>query len=1219
MSEPTQNGRILTLVFTDLADSTALKTEHGDAAVDALLSRHRAQVTQIADECLGRVIDWAGDGCFLTFETSSAAVVFALRLQQAHAADQELPGVRIGIHLGEVTDSRGPDGAPQVKGLAVDLAARIGSLAKPGQVLMSDVVYDSARQRLGVDAFGEPILWQAHGSYQLKGFDKAVEINEAGLDGIGPLQKPSGSDKAQPITRPKRRASKQVLVMEPPEERRGRMVLLGAAVVITIAMVFVAGLFLQSKDLPRGGTALIQLDTSPVITSLAVLPLDNLMQDPDQDYFADGMTEAITAELAKIKSLKVISRTSVMQYKGTEKTMPEIASELGVDGLIEGSVLREEDQVRITVQLIHGPSDRHLWSASYQNTLTSVLQLQADVAMAIADEVNVALSPEDTERMKQMYAPDPEAYEKYLLARFLRERATAEDRREAVTLLREATEIDPGFAKAWAVLARALISLSSGSVEAGSDIKDEARSAATRALELNPDLEDVRFALGDIARLFDWDWAEAERQFQAAIELMPNSGTAQTVYASLLAQLGRNDEIMGYVDRALDVDPDGFSVAHSAAGLARIAGSWERAEELAQALIQEDPDHPIHLLRVTNLRYEQGRWDDAVATARRWVDVDPDSTWAYLQLAKVMAAAGDTEESIRMTDELSQHFPDSFISPGDLIYTYVEQGRIEPAIAAMRDAYEGRDWHVLWMHVQPFQGAQLDDPDWVAFRQDDRYWEMLEGLNFPPLPAYHHAYAEEQAWHARKAAETAADAPIKKIAVLPFENLSSDPEQEYFVDGMTEALTAELVKIKSIKVVSRTSASLFKGSDKSAQEIARELNADALIEGSVLKLGNDVRITAQLIRGATDDHLWAESFDSTLENVLKLHSEVALAIATQVRAVVTPEEAEQLASTDVISPEAHDLYMRGSFLARKATRQGLDEGIELLRQATNLAPNYAPASAGLSYELGNRAVWGYGSAQGDLEEGLVAARAAVELDPSSSQAHQSLGWILWAKNWDWSAYKTQVLLAIELDPESPGARLDYGWYLSFVGQPENAMDQMLEALRLDPLFLTAHHGAGMAFNNARRHDEAIELLLRAKQLDPTFFPALMELGNAYVYSAQPQLAADIFEEAVRASDREASTLAGLAIARAQLGDTETANKILDEILVRRENNLASTRPLAYLYGYLGRTDDAFATLERAFEVREWGVTDLLVSPSWDPIRNDSRFDAYVQRLDIPEN
>src|SRR5262245_40337487 len=205
-SDGSGTSRILTLVFTDLADSTALKTQRGDQAVGELISRHRAHVQRLAAESGGRIIDWAGDGCFLTCATSSSAVLFALRLQQVHDDEPDLPGVRIGLHMGEVSERPNPDGDslhPRVEGLAVDLAARIAGLARPGQVLMSSAVADNARQRLDSHTFAQPVRWRTHGSYTLKGFDEALEIHEAGLEGVASFAAPAASEKATPTRSPR--------------------------------------------------------------------------------------------------------------------------------------------------------------------------------------------------------------------------------------------------------------------------------------------------------------------------------------------------------------------------------------------------------------------------------------------------------------------------------------------------------------------------------------------------------------------------------------------------------------------------------------------------------------------------------------------------------------------------------------------------------------------------------------------------------------------------------------------------------------------------------------------------------------------------------------------------------------------------------------------------------------------------------------------------------
>ncbi len=229
-------SRILTLVFTDLADSTALKTQRGDQAVGELIARHRAQVQRLAEETGGRIIDWAGDGCFLTCEVPSAAVLFALRLQQVHHDESDLPGVRIGLHMGEVSERPNPDGDsahPRVEGLAVDLAARIAGLARPGQVLMSATVADNARQRLDSHTFTQPVRWQTHGSYSVKGFDEALEIREVGLEGLASFATPVASEKARPVQAPRSPMSRAA------ENRTRRVGMIAALIgVVTVLLIW---------------------------------------------------------------------------------------------------------------------------------------------------------------------------------------------------------------------------------------------------------------------------------------------------------------------------------------------------------------------------------------------------------------------------------------------------------------------------------------------------------------------------------------------------------------------------------------------------------------------------------------------------------------------------------------------------------------------------------------------------------------------------------------------------------------------------------------------------------------------------------------------------------------------------------------------------------------------------------------------------------------------
>ncbi len=298
MTNTIASSRILTLVFTDLADSTALKMARGDQVVGALIERHRAIVRRVAAESGGRIIDWAGDGCFLTFETPSAALTFALRLQLAHSNSPDLPGVRTGMHLGEVSERSGADGddtRPRVEGLAVDLAARIASLASPAQVLMSATVANSARQRLDYQQFRQPIRWETYGSYVLKGFDEPLEIREAGLEGVASFTVPAAGEKATPL--PQRQTAK------PP--RRAWPLAVASLVILGALGGYLAwSNALKSAAVSTVGDA-AQADSEMANVpdfggrpAIAVLPFDNLSPDPEQAFFADGLAEDLITRLS---------------------------------------------------------------------------------------------------------------------------------------------------------------------------------------------------------------------------------------------------------------------------------------------------------------------------------------------------------------------------------------------------------------------------------------------------------------------------------------------------------------------------------------------------------------------------------------------------------------------------------------------------------------------------------------------------------------------------------------------------------------------------------------------------------------------------------------------------------------------------------------------------------------------------------------------------------
>jgi TolB-like protein/class 3 adenylate cyclase/Flp pilus assembly protein TadD len=717
-------SRILTLVFTDLQDSTGLKSSHGDRLAGDVIARHRGHLARLAADGEGRIIDTAGDGCFLTFETSSAAVRFALRLQDVHHAEAELLRVRVGVHVGEVTEAPGPLGAggpPRVEGLAVDVAARIQALARPGQVLLSAPVASSARQRLEADAVARPIRWQSYGAYELKGLDAALELIEVGLEGVAPFTAPVAGEKGRPV--------------------RARFGARRAALAAGLTLVVVAALGAYLA-FGRSGPAL-----NASIRSLAVLPFDNLMNDPAQDYFADGMTEALISELAKIGSLQVISRTSIAHYKNTAKTAPEIARELGVEGLIEGSVLRDGDQVRITAQLIHGPTDRHLWAESYTNTLTNVLRLQSDVALAIVAAVGATLTPDETRRLADSGSVDPEAYEAFLLGMQLRDAATGDGLRTAIRHFERATQLDPDFALAWAELSRVHGGLQRWGIEKPERAYPAARKAALRALELDPSLGEAYARLARVAYAYDWDWSEAERLYRKAVALAPSEAELRGSWALMLLQIGRYAEAVSEAEAALRLDPRSKLVrGHAADALLLSGADPERAGRLLWEVYAEDPVFIPVLDSLFFYQLGKGEFGAAIRIAEEWVRALPREPVPKLYLALAHASAGEREEAREIVDAARRSFGDDRLQNVRLGDVLLALGEIDGAFEAYERAFEEREGGILWLRVRPYRNAAR--PEWTQLRKDPRYWDLMRRMNFPPFPPEHPGYADEQAQRA---------------------------------------------------------------------------------------------------------------------------------------------------------------------------------------------------------------------------------------------------------------------------------------------------------------------------------------------------------------------------------------------------------------------------------------------------------------------------------------
>jgi len=458
---------------------------------------------------------------------------------------------------------------------------------------------------------------------------------------------------------------------------------------------------------------------------------------------------------------------------------------------------------------------------------------------------------------------------------------------------------------------------------------------------------------------------------------------------------------------------------------------------------------------------------------------------------------------------------------------------------------------------------------------------------------------------------TAALPKIESIAVLPLENLSHDPEQEYFADGMTDELITNLGKIRALRVISRTTAMHFKGSQKTLPEIARELKVDAVVEGSVLRSGNRVRITANLLQAATDRHLWAESYERDLRDTLALQSDVAQAIAHEIQVKLTPQEQTRLASARPVNPEAYQAYLKGRYYWNRWP-DGLERSVEYFQEAIKQDPRYAPAYAGLA--LCYSTVGFFQPPKEVYPKLRAAAMRAVELDGTLAEAHAAIGYTKLYFDWDWEGAERAWRRALELNPNSVEALRLSSEDLVYTGQFNEGLAQARRARDLDPLNRFVSGSLGYLYMRSRHYDEAITHYRMVLELDPTFSVARDHLAYAYTLKGMHEEALAEYKKFAGPHD----PLEELAFLYSQMGRGDDARRVADNLRRLSRQKYIDPYRIAIAYASLGDKDRTFAWLEKAYQDRSPWMAQLKVEAFFDPLRSDPRFKALLRRMNFPQ-
>jgi TolB-like protein/Tfp pilus assembly protein PilF len=466
---------------------------------------------------------------------------------------------------------------------------------------------------------------------------------------------------------------------------------------------------------------------------------------------------------------------------------------------------------------------------------------------------------------------------------------------------------------------------------------------------------------------------------------------------------------------------------------------------------------------------------------------------------------------------------------------------------------------------------------------------------------------------------TATAAPGKvMLAVLPFQNLSGDKEQEYFADGMTEEMTTQLARLnlEQLRVIARTSAMTYKGTAKSIAEIGRELGVAYILEGSVRHWGDRVRISAQLVSTLEQTHLWAQTYEEGVADILKVQSEIACAIAAEVQVKLTPQERKRITRGRSVNPEAHELYLKGRYVWNRRTEDSLTKALDYFQQALEHDPTYAEGYVGLADSFN---ILGYFNAMPPREafpKAKAAAIQALQLDDSLGEAHAALGVIKRDFEWDWLGAEKEFKRALELNAGHAEARNWYATLFNMLGRTEEALIAKTVALELDPLSLSINTDLGRTFYFARQYDRAAEQFRKTMDFDPNFGITYLWLGEVFEQQGLLDKAIPHLEKGVSITGGSSYSLGKLGHGYALAGRKDEAHRILQQLLELSQQKYVSSYDAAMIYVGLGDHDQAFSWLNQAAAERSLWLGYLKVEPQFDPLRSDRRFPDLLSRLGL---
>jgi adenylate cyclase len=977
--------KLIAILSADVVGYSRLMGEDEETTVHTLRT-YRDTITNLIEAQNGRVVDAKGDNILAEFASVVDAVRCAVEIQrELKKRNSELPDhrkmeFRIGINLGDIIEEE-----ETIYGDGVNIAARLEAQAHPGGICISGTAYDHVRNKLD---FGYEYL----GEQTVKNIPESVRVYRVLID----------PEAAGRVIGEKRFLGKI-----------SRRTAIAAFIILILVAGGLAGWNLYLRQSKRVEPASLDRMAFPLPDkpSIAVLPFVNMSDDPKEEFFSDGLTDQIISTISKLQNLFVIARNSTFTYKGKPVKVQKVAEDLGVKYVLEGSVQRTTDRIRITVQLIDATTGGHVWSERYDREPKDIFAIHDDITMEITKALRIELiSGEQARLWQKRMTTNLGAYEKLLQGINYFFRGTKADNTRARQLCEEALALDSEYAGAYSILGWThWADARYGWVESPPESIKIAFKYAQKAIEIDDTLDHAHTLIGGVYFL--------RHQYEKA---------------------------MAEAERAIALNPNGANNYSFMAGLIGCMGRWEDGIEFSMKAIRLEPFPPIFYFHWLGRAYFMtGQYDKAIATWKKALHVGPNYLPAHAFLAACYSSLDRHAEATAASKEVLRINPKFSLESYAKTLPYKNKVDIERYVAALRKA--GLPEHPLL-----------------------------------PLP----------------------DKP--SIAVLPFDNLSDDPKQEYFSDGMTNDLITDLSKISGLFVIARNSTLKYKGQPVDVKEVGRELGVRYVLEGSVRRAEDKVRINAQLIDATTGGHLWAERYDGEMGNVFELQNKINQKIISALVVKLTAGEIELAARKDTDNIIAYDAFLQGREYYYRWTREDWVKAEAYFKKAIELDPHYGKAYAALGslyfWNIRNRwGLWGYESEAWELTKKTL----QMAMKYPTSQAHLLASQI----SLEYRKYEKAIAeaeRAMAIDPNEPDNHVQMAKALVFVGRQGEAFAFVKRAMRLDP-----HYPAYYLFVLGLAHFAVGELKEARPAGTPTFDTIMFH------WPFKDQEVADRFSEGLR--------------------------------------------------------------------------------------------------------